>query len=35
VGWAQGQNAKVEELYGAFHALFPSLISSRQAVDEK
>src|SRR5512141_2716308 len=35
VGWEQGQNAKVEELFATFRALFPSLIASQQAVTDK
>jgi hypothetical protein len=35
VGWEQGEDAKVEELFGYFQTLFPSLISSRQPVSEK
>ncbi len=35
VGWSQGENAKVEELFRYFQSAYPSLISSRSAVDEK
>ena len=35
VGWSQGENAKVGELYEFFHAAYPGLISSRNPVDEK
>jgi hypothetical protein len=35
VGWEQGQNAKVEDLFATFHTLFPNLIASQQAVAEK
>ena len=35
IGWSQGENAKVEEIFRFFGAAFPSLISSRSAVDEK
>ena len=35
VGWQQGENAKVAELYEYFSGAFPSLISSRRPVDEK
>lgn len=35
VGWQQGENAKVAELFAFFSAAYPSLISSRRPVDEK
>jgi hypothetical protein len=35
VGWSQGENAKVEELFRFFSGAYPNLISSRNAVDEK
>jgi hypothetical protein len=35
VGWQQGENAKVDELFAYFSAAYPSLISSRRPVDEK
>jgi len=35
VGWQQGENAKVGELFAFFSAAYPSLISSRRPVDEK
>ena len=35
VGWRQGENAKVAELFEFFHSAYPSLISSRSPVDEK
>jgi hypothetical protein len=35
VGWSQGENAKVEELFRYFSGAYPNLISSRNAVDEK
>jgi len=35
VGWRQGENAKVEELFDYFRSAYPSLISSRRPVDEK
>jgi len=34
VGWRQGENAKVEELFDYFRSAYPSLISSRRPVDE-
>jgi len=33
--WRQGENAKVEDLFGFFRAAYPNLISSRNPVDEK
>jgi hypothetical protein len=35
VGWEQGDNTKVEELFAWFSGAFPSLISSHQPVSEK
>ena len=35
VGWQQGENAKVAELFEYFSGAYPSLISSRRPVDEK
>ena len=35
VGWQQGENTKVGELFAFFSAAYPSLISSRRPVDEK
>jgi hypothetical protein len=35
VGWRQGENAKVEELFEFFRSAYPNLISSRRPVDEK
>jgi hypothetical protein len=35
VAWRQGENAKVAELFEFFSGAYPSLISSRRAVDEK
>jgi len=35
VGWRQGENAKVEELFEFFSSTYPNLISSRRPVDEK
>jgi len=35
VGWRQGENAKVEELFEFFNSAYPNLISSRRPVDEK
>ena len=35
VGWQQGENAKVMELFEFFGKAYPSLISSRRPVDEK
>lgn len=35
VGWQQGENAKVAELFAFFSAAYPNLISSRRPVDEK
>ncbi|MBK9061971.1 MAG: hypothetical protein IPL89_02040 [Acidobacteria bacterium] len=35
VGWQQGENAKVAELFAFFSAAYPSLISSRRPVDAK
>lgn len=35
VGWQQGENEKVAELFAFFSAAYPSLISSRRPVDEK
>jgi len=35
VGWRQGENAKVEELFEYFRSAYPGLISSRRPVDEK
>ena len=35
VGWQQGEDAKVAELYEYFSCAYPSLISSRRPVDEK
>ncbi len=35
VGWKQGDDAKVEELFAYFSGAYPNLISSRQPVDEK
>jgi hypothetical protein len=35
VGWQQGENAKVQELYQFVNSAYPSLISSRRPVDEK
>lgn len=35
VGWQQGEDAKVAELYEYFSGAYPSLISSRRPVDEK
>jgi hypothetical protein len=35
VGWQQGENEKVGELFAFFSAAYPSLISSRRPVDEK
>ena len=35
VGWSQGENEKVEELFRFFGGAYPNLISSRSAVDEK
>jgi hypothetical protein len=33
--WRQGENAKVQELFDYFRSAYPSLISSRNPVDEK
>ncbi len=35
VGWRQGENAKVDELFTFFGSAYPSMISSRKPVDEK
>lgn len=35
VGWQQGENAKVAELFAYFSTAYPSLISSHRPVDEK
>jgi hypothetical protein len=35
VGWSQGENAKVDELFEFFKNVYPGLIASRQPVDEK
>jgi hypothetical protein len=35
VGWRQGENAKVAELFEFFNSAYPNLISSRKPVDEK
>ncbi len=35
VGWRQGENAKVAELFEFFSGAYPNLISSRRPVDEK
>jgi hypothetical protein len=35
VGWEQGQNARVEEVFAWFQGAFPTLISSRRPVDSK
>ena len=35
VGWQQGENGKVEELFRFFSSAYPNLISSRRPVDEK
>lgn len=35
IGWRQGENAKVEELFKFFSSAYPNLISSRRPVDEK
>lgn len=35
VGWEQGEDAKVEQIFGYFQTAFPSLISSREPVSEK
>lgn len=35
VGWRQGENAKVEEIFEFFRSAYPNLISSRRPVDEK
>jgi hypothetical protein len=35
VGWEQGDDAKVEELFAYFHGAFPNLISSHEPVDAK
>lgn len=35
VGWRQGENAKVEELFQFFRSAYPNLISSRNPVDGK
>jgi hypothetical protein len=35
VGWRQGENSKVEELFAFFSNAYPQLISSRRPVDEK
>ena len=35
VGWRQGEDAKVAELYEYFSGAYPNLISSRRPVDEK
>ena len=35
VGWQQGENAKVAELYEFFSGAYPNLISSKRPVDEK
>jgi hypothetical protein len=35
VGWRQGENAKVDELFTFFKETYPSMISSRTPVDEK
>jgi hypothetical protein len=35
VGWQQGENAKVAELFAFFSGAYPGLISSRRPVDEK
>jgi len=35
VGWRQGEDAKVEELFAYFRSAYPNLISSRRPVDEK
>ena len=35
VGWQQGENVKVEELFAFFSSAYPNLISSRRPVDEK
>jgi len=35
VGWQQGEDAKVAELFEFFSGAYPSLISSRRPVDEK
>jgi hypothetical protein len=35
VGWRQGENRKVEELFEFFRSAYPNLISSRRPVDEK
>ncbi len=33
--WRQGENAKVQDLFDTFRSAYPSLISSRNPVDEK
>ncbi len=35
VGWRQGENAKVDELFAFFSSAYPNLISSKRPVDEK
>lgn len=35
VGWQQGENAKIAELFDFFGRAYPSQISSRRPVDEK
>ncbi len=35
VGWRQGEDAKVEELFAFFSSAYPNVISSRRPVDEK
>ena len=35
VGWRQGENAKIEELFAYFKSAYPNLISSRRPVEEK
>jgi hypothetical protein len=35
VGWQQGENAKVQELFEFFGSVYPSLIKSRRPVEEK
>jgi hypothetical protein len=35
VGWRQGENAKVAEIFKFFSSTYPNLISSRTPVDEK
>ena len=35
IAWAQGENAKVMELFAYFKARYPSLVASQVPVDEK